>query len=164
MIRLNLTGKEIEAVIKRPMKIFLIQFQQVSKIVLPQNHLMQEESIPDFPENSSTDEVQITEATDEQLMALKAELEEELQDDPNNPDPEVQYQIDRLIALKRSWQHISITRKQAFLIPKKLGLGTRICEINKSHPFYTSLISLIFLPMGMEMLLILLLLTRLKMP
>lgn len=94
-----------------------------------------------FPDNRPENEIQITEASDEQIKALKNELETELQDDPQNPDPEVKYQIDRLIALKRSYSFIQKTNEEstAFLIPKKLGLGTRICEINKSHPFYTEI-------------------------
>jgi hypothetical protein len=94
-----------------------------------------------FPQSNALDH-DIATATPDELKRLSTELRNELIENPQSPDPEVIFKIDRLIALKRTFTFDSKRNEEskAFLIPKKFDLGVKICGFNKCHPFYTEIL------------------------
>jgi hypothetical protein len=94
-----------------------------------------------FPENIPAHN-DISTATPEEIEQLSNELRNELIENPQSPDPDIVFKIDRLIALKRTFTFDSKRNEEskAFLIPKKFDLGVKVCGFNKCHPFYTEIL------------------------
>jgi hypothetical protein len=92
------------------------------------------------PEERGPDQ-EITEASPEQIDKLREDLTAELVENPNNPDPETVFQIERLIRFNRSIliQSRNEDESEAFIIPKRFDLNVKACILNKAHPFYSEI-------------------------